>query len=237
MKLVLFDIDGTLIRGGRAGRRSLGFAFQETFALEDAESFMKQVAFNGRTDPIIVRDIARVAGIEAADLESRLESLFESYLRHLNEITRSSGAVLCPGLPGLLDRLKEYPGVTLGLLTGNIEAGARVKLNPFDLNRYFAEGGFGSDSEDRGTIAAIARRKFEVLAGHPIAPENVLVIGDTEHDVACGRVNGFRTLAVGTGGVPAETLRGASADLVMEDLGAVDEVIGAIGHLMAFAPR
>lgn len=237
MKLVLFDIDGTLIRGGRAGRRSLGIAFQETFDLPDAEIFMKQVAFNGRTDPIIIRDVARMAGISASVLDSSFEPLYESYLRNLKEITKSSGAQLCPGFPALLERLKDCPGVTLGLLTGNIEAGARTKLEPFDLNRYFAEGGFGSDSEDRGTIAKMARDKFEVLAGHAIPAGDVLVIGDTEHDVACGRVNGFRTLGVGTGGVPAETLRSASADLVMEDLGGVDQVVAELAELMRFDAR
>jgi phosphoglycolate phosphatase-like HAD superfamily hydrolase len=112
-----------------------------------------------------------------------------------------------------------------------------VKLEPFDLNRYFTAGGFGSDSEDRPTIASVARRQFEVLCGHPIEARDVLVIGDTEHDVACGRVNGFRTLAVGTGGVPLGTLRESGADLVYEDLSDVDGVLAAIREVLGNAPR
>ena len=146
MKLVLFDIDGTLISGGRAGRRSLGAAFEEIFDLEDVERFMKQVSFNGRTDPLIVRDVARVAGIESSRLEDALEKLYDCYLQKLREITGGPhGSSLCPGFPELLEALEKQPGVMLGLLTGNIEAGARTKLEPFDLNRYFGAGGFGSD--------------------------------------------------------------------------------------------
>lgn len=233
MKLILFDIDGTLIHGGRPGRRSLTAAFRETFGLADVDSAMNWVAFNGRTDPAIIRDIARAGGITPERLEDNLVRLFESYLRHLREITASPhGTRPCPGIPALLDELERRRGVALGLLTGNIEAGGRVKLQPFDLNRYFPEGGFGSDSEDRNVIAGIARRKFEVLLGRPIPAGNVVVVGDTIHDVACGRHNGFHTLAVATGGVSMDDLRAAKPDLLFETLGDVDAVLAALDKLV-----
>jgi phosphoglycolate phosphatase-like HAD superfamily hydrolase len=234
LKLVLFDIDGTLIHGGSAGRRSIGAAFREVFGLSNVEDLMTRVAFNGRTDPAIIRDLAAAGGIPPELLDERIESLYETYLSTLRAITSGPyGARYCPGIPDVLDALERLKGVALGLLTGNIEAGARIKLQAFDLNRYFPEGGFGSDSEDRAVIASQARRRFENLVGHSIASRDVLVVGDTVHDVACGRGNGFRTLAVATGGVPVEALRQSGADLVFKDLGDVSAVMTAVKELMA----
>lgn len=234
MKLILFDIDGTLITGG-AGRRSLGVAFSEVFELEpDAvDQAMRRVTFNGRTDPSIIRDVARELGFEPDRIDDAFERLIETYLRHLDRLTMQPVGRLCPGFPELLDALERRPGVVLGLLTGNIEAGARIKLKPFDLNRWFPAGGFGSDSPDRAAIAATARRKFEVIVGHVIEPRQVLVVGDTIHDVACGRANDFRTLAVTTGGVPLDRLAAAGADLLFENLADVPAVVSAIEELLA----
>ncbi|TPW16840.1 MAG: hypothetical protein FD129_605 [bacterium] len=234
LKLLLFDIDGTILTGG-AGSRSLGIAFREVFNL-DADQLalaLKQVAFNGRTDPAIIIDVAREAGIPNTAFESNLERLYETYLRHLDVLSLEPGPRLCPGVAPLLERLESMDGIGLGLLTGNIEPGARIKLRAFDLNRYFPAGGFGSDSPDRAIIAATARQRFEVLLGHAIDPNKVLVIGDTVHDIACGRVNGFRTLGVGTGRVPLGAMSEVGADLVRADLADSDEVIGQIEQLLA----
>lgn len=234
MKLLLFDIDGTLMTGG-AGRRSLGLAFAEVFRLEPAplDAAMKRVSFNGRTDPAIIRDVAREAGLSDDTFEAGIERLYETYLRHLERVSLEPGPRLCPGIPDLLDRLESLPGVGLGLLTGNIEPGARIKLRVFDLNRYFPAGGFGSDSSDRAVIAATARHRFEVLLGRDIAPGKILVIGDTVHDVNCGRANGFRTLAVGTGGVGLELMADAGADRVMADLSDTADVVHQVEQLLS----
>ena len=234
MKLLLFDIDGTLMTGG-AGRKSLGLAFRDVFSLDGnhVDTSMKRVAFNGRTDPTIIRDVAREAGINEDQFETGIERLYETYLRHLETISKEPGPRLCPGFPALLDRLESLPGIGLGLLTGNIEAGARIKLDRFDLNRYFPAGGFGSDSADRALIAATARHRFEVLLGRSIEPAQILVIGDTVHDVECGRVNGFRTLAVGTGGVELSAMAAAGADATVADLANVDEAMAAIERILA----
>ncbi len=233
MKLILFDIDGTLIRGGGAGRKAIEAAFVEVFGVADVSAKMAGIELNGRTDPVIVRAMAHNCGIPEETLADSFEAVFETYLRHLKvNVSEAFPAQLCPGLPGLLEAIEERKGMTLGLLTGNIEAGARIKLEPFDLNRYFAAGGFGSDAEDRPEIARIARRKFEVIAGRSIPPEDVLVIGDTVHDVHCGAVNGFRTLAVTTGGVSASELATSNPDLLLEDLSG-KEVLNTIESLMA----
>ncbi|HEX7879535.1 MAG TPA: HAD family hydrolase [Candidatus Eisenbacteria bacterium] len=233
MKLLLFDIDGTLMTGG-AGRRSLGMAFGEVFRLDAGplDAAMKRVPFNGRTDPAIIRDVAREAGLTDDEFEGGMERLYETYLRHLDTNSREPGPALCPGVPELLDQLESRAGIGLGLLTGNIEPGARIKLRGFDLNRYFPAGGFGSDSADRAIIASTARHRFEVLLGAPIPAESVVVIGDTVHDVACGRVNGFRTLAVGTGGVALESMAEAGADMVLADLADTDGVLRHLSDLI-----
>jgi phosphoglycolate phosphatase len=193
---------------------------------------MRRVQFNGRTDPVIIRDLAAEADISVPHFEERLEALYETYLRHLDVLSREPGPRLCPGVPELLERLEAEGGFTLGLLTGNIEAGARIKLRAFDLNRYFAAGGFGSDSPDRSIIAARAREKYEALVGHPIPAEAVLVVGDTVHDVKCGRDNGFRTLAVGTGRVPLADLDAAGANHVRATLEPIEAVIDEVRRLL-----
>lgn len=234
LKLILFDIDGTILTGG-AGSRSLGQAFREVFRL-DADIVtlaMKRVVFNGRTDPAIVRDVACEAGVTEADFEAGLEKLYETYLRHLDELSQEPGPRLCPGIPELLDKLEALPGIGLGLVTGNIEPGARIKLRSFDLNRFFPAGGFGSDSPDRGVVAATAHQRFELLMGHAIEPGQVLVVGDTVHDIACGRINGFRTLGVGTGHVPLAALSEAGADLARIDLADVDKVVDEVNQLLS----
>lgn len=224
--LLLFDIDGTLIRGRGAGRRSLGLAFAEVYAVADIDAAMDRVEFNGRTDPQIIRDVARAAGLEPTEYEPRLGELTAAYLRHLETLAgEAGGAHPCPGVPELLEALEPRPDVVLGLLTGNIEAGARIKLDPFDLNRFFQDGGYGSDAEERPAIAAIARRKFEQRLARTFEPERVVVIGDTVHDVTCGQANGFRTIAVGTGGVAEERLRAVGPDVYLPDFGDVAAVL------------
>lgn len=231
MMLLLFDIDGTLIRGGRSGRRALGLAFDQIFPSIDSTAAMELVEFNGRTDPQITRDVARAAGISEGELADSWELLKQAYLRHLEVLVEApNSARPCPGIPELLEHLAGRPGLQLGLLTGNIESGARIKLGPFNMNRYFPEGGFGSDAEERVAIAAAARAKFEARLGRKLVPTDVVVIGDTVHDVACGRENGFRTVAVGTGGVPEERLRAAAADLYFADFGHLPDVLGALAE-------
>ena len=136
---------------------------------------------------------------------------------------------IMPGVRELLDALSSRPDVLLGLLTGNIEEGARAKLEPFGLNGYFPSGGFSSDHRDRSEIARLAHEKTSRHAGAVIPPGRVSVLGDTEHDISCARANGFRAIAVYSGWVPHDRLAAAHPDFLFEDLSDLPSVLSALG--------
>jgi phosphoglycolate phosphatase-like HAD superfamily hydrolase len=220
MHLVLFDIDGTLIRGHGLGRKALELAFAEIFGIRVEEHpELRNVPFAGQTDPTIHAGMAAVLDIPDTRFRARLSDFEVAYCRHLRvTVAASSDKEPCPGIVELLPRLHRHPVVLLGLLTGNIEKGARIKLDPFGLNAYFPFGGFGSDHEDRAVLAAKAWEIGRARAGKPIPPEHVLVVGDTEHDVMAGKRNGFLTAGVTTGFGSGEAMRRAGADAVFDDL-------------------
>lgn len=228
--LILFDVDGTLIDTAGAGRRSLERAFETVLGLRDVAAVSARVRFNGKTDPIIIAEIAREAGLDAAEVGRFAPPLERAYLDALrDEMSRPDPRRrTIPGVVALLEALAPRPGVTLGLLTGNIEEGARLKLAPFELNRFFPDGGFASDHADRTAIARIAHEKLSRRAGIPFERERTWVIGDTELDVACARDNGFRAAAVDSGWTPRERLVSARPDLLLDDFTDVPAVIAAL---------
>ncbi len=178
---------------------------------------MDRIDPSGKTDPAIVREIFTRLGI-ASNLEIQIESVLESYLAFLREEVRMSETYhVLPGILGILDEMSARPDVVLGLATGNIELGARVKLERGQLNRYFTFGGFGSDSEHRTGLVRkageVAARKF----GNPIRPEDVFVIGDTPLDIDAGRAAGYKTVGVATGRYSTEWLLEAGATFVISD--------------------
>ncbi len=222
MRLLLFDIDGTLVRSGGAGARALTRAFQDLHDIDDA---MADIHFAGCTDPMIVRDIFQKK-VGRGDREGEVQAVLERYLSHLADtINEVEGAAVLPGVVPLLEDLSGRPGVVLGLLTGNIEAGARIKLGRFDLNRFFAFGGFASDADDRRQIARIARQRGRDSVERPIEDTQVYVIGDTPKDVDCGRAMGARTLAVATGPHSREDLSTHSPDYLYDDLEKTVELV------------
>ena len=218
--LILFDIDGTLVSAASAGRRSLEVAFRRVFGVDEIATLSARIPFEGRTDPRIVADMARAAGLHVDAVARRAPELREVYLEALRaEMARPDPRRrVLPGVVALLDDLRSRRGVSLGLLTGNIEAGARAKLEPFGLNDYFESGGFSSDHEDRGEIARIARDKVSRAARVTFAPERVTVVGDTGEDIACARAQGFRVVAVASGGTSRERLAEGSPDAHFADL-------------------
>jgi phosphoglycolate phosphatase-like HAD superfamily hydrolase len=220
MHLILFDIDGTLMRGPGVGTRALKLAFADVFGVETLENpALKDVFIAGSTDPVILRDMARALDLDMEGFESRKAALVEIYLGHLRRtIAESETKRACPGVVGLLERLTGTPKILLGLLTGNLEPAARIKLEPFGLNRFFEFGGFGGDGPDRAAQAVHALDRAQTVLGRAIPPENVLVVGDTENDVEAGRAHGFHTVGVGTGWHPMERLREAGASAVFETL-------------------
>lgn len=215
---VLFDIDGTLIQTGGAGQ----LAFAETFADEfGVKAISPGVSFAGRSDRAIALDLMRVHDIAPSDKNWR--RFRTAYLARLPEVlTRRNGRVL-PGVVDLLDELASHPWPLVGLLTGNMRAGADHKLTHYGLASRFAFGGFGDDTDDRCVIAAIAHNEARQHAasrnGHGTSKlAGVMVIGDTVHDVRCARAIGAFAVAVPTGGTPRAELEAAAPDLLIDDL-------------------
>ncbi len=219
VRLVLFDVDGTLVDAGGSGRWAMTRAFEEVFDLPDAEPFSRPVRFDGNTDPGILRDIARHAGVAESRLDERAADLQQAFLRHLERRLASYPAKrVLPGVIDLLDRLDGVAMAQVGLATGNIEAGARLKLGSLGLAERFAFGGFGGDAADRAGIGRVARERCESRLGCAVAPEDVVLVGDSEEDIRSARANGYRCLAVGTGWVGHDRLRALEPDLFVEDL-------------------
>jgi phosphoglycolate phosphatase-like HAD superfamily hydrolase len=188
------------------------------------------VRYAGMTDPIIFRDLGRALGVGEQQQRERWPQLLDVYLLALErEMGRDDPRRrVLPGVPELLEALSVQRGVYLGLLTGNIEAGARIKLEPFGLNPYFKDGGFASDHPERPEIARLARDKLSRAFEVQFPPGRVVVVGDTEHDVACARANGFRAVAVESGWVPREDLERSRPDALFTDLSDLGTVMRAL---------
>jgi len=212
-KLVLFDIDGTLIDSGGAGRIALTRAFRYVFSIRDAFAGMKMA---GKTDIQIIKE-----GLAAHDLQSDygvLSTIVSEYMDKLEIAVYNKRKHLHLGVVELLNHLKTKDGFWLGLLTGNIEEGARIKLDVFDLNGYFPTGAFGSDDEDRNALLPIAVRKFREMTNIALNHKDCIVIGDTPRDVMCARPFGATSVAVSTGPYSYEALMETTADYVLRDL-------------------
>jgi phosphoglycolate phosphatase len=225
--LVLFDIDGTILWTDGAGRRAVFGALEEQFGAD----LPADHRFDGKTDPQIVRELLRHGGVSDADIDARLEQVLDRYYALLR--VELNGADhrehVFPGVHELLDELEGRDDVVLGLLTGNIEAGAHAKLAAVGIAPHrFVVGAFGSDHHDRPELPEIARRRAEEALGHPIAGRDVVVIGDTPADVACGVGIGARAIGVATGRYSVEQLRACNAAAVFADLSDTDAVVRAI---------
>lgn len=229
--LVLFDIDGTLVDTAGAGRAGLEASFRSVFGVTDVAAHAAQVRFGGMTDPKIIADIARYAGLPPGSVEERYADFQAAYLVALRSALAapSPRRRVLPGVAPLLASLAGRADVLLGLITGNIEEGARVKLGAFDLNHYFPDGGFSSDHPERGEIARIAHQKLSRRAGFLIPTDRVIVVGDTELDVACAQVNGFRSIAVASGSSSQDELAAASPDALFPDLTDTPSLLSAMG--------
>jgi phosphoglycolate phosphatase len=216
MYIILFDIDGTLVLTGGAGMRAMNRACEDLVSGADA---MAGVTFAGRTDWSILDDILRNHG-HTLD-EALLDELRRRYVLHLDEEIRLPGRGVkdvMPGIRGLLDALRAREDVHVGLLTGNFIEGARIKLEYFDLWKYFPWGAFGGDAASRNDLVPIAVARAREHGVDGIAPANVIVVGDTPNDVECALVAGATPVAVATGSYTMDQLREAGADLVFDDL-------------------
>jgi phosphoglycolate phosphatase-like HAD superfamily hydrolase len=217
VKLVLFDIDGTLVHTGGAGIKAFARVFAKVFNVPNG---VDKIRFAGRTDVNLVREFFTMNRIEPS--EENFRSFFEHYVFWLDHILRDSETAACPGVWEFMAALRALPHPPVfGLLTGNIRLGAEIKLRHFDLWEEFATGGFADDHEDRDQIAHAVHRRGARILGGELRGEEVLVIGDTPLDIKCGRAIGARVLAVATGGATLEELKPHQPDWAVADLGRV----------------
>ncbi|MCU0607875.1 MAG: haloacid dehalogenase-like hydrolase [Candidatus Edwardsbacteria bacterium] len=226
--LVLFDIDGTLVHCGPTHcgptpRRAFKRALEQTFGTAGP---IDSWIFDGKTDPMIVRELMAAAGV-ACDQE-RIDQALGRYARDLeHQLAAEPARKVYPGVPGLLDGL-DKTGVPLGLLTGNIRAGALAKLSSLGLWHRFAFGAFADDSAVRRELADVAVARAFDHSGRRFTGKKIVIIGDTEHDVACGRHLGAKAIGVGTGRATREQLLAHGADHAFADLSDTAAVLAAI---------
>ena len=214
VRVVFFDIDGTLVHTGRAGVKAFAKVFATEFGAHDGTERMK---FAGRTDVSLVREFFRLHGIEPSP--ANFERFFDRYAFWLDHIIQDSAGAPCRGVLDFIDQLQAIPDPpVLGLLTGNIRLGAEIKLRHFDLWDLFVTGGFADDHEDRNRIADAAFRRARRLLNNKLRPDEGVVVGDTPRDIECGRRIGAKVLAVATGGATLEELRHHRPDWVVPDL-------------------
>ena len=227
MKVLLFDIDGTLIRSRGAGKAAISACLREEFGIAEP---IVNVDFSGATDLLIARLVLTANAI--ALTTKTLERYRRGYLSRLAVLLPQSDSHVLPGVRELLARIKATADQSLGLVTGNLEAGARVKLEHHGLMDFFSYGGFGDVAEERAAIAQAAVTAAEGHHGRNLRREEILVIGDTSRDIACAHAVGVRCLAVMTGLVSREALASAGSDFLLEDLSdtaAIDHILAQIG--------
>lgn len=226
MKLILFDIDGTLIWPDGAGRAAMNHALTEVFGiLVPADS----LPMAGKTDWQIVVELLTTAGLVWSDLETKLPECFQAITRHMTRTSQERTIRVCPGIPELLARLFEHPGAILGLLTGNLATTAPIKLRAAGLDpAIFCVGAYGNDAPSRSQLPAIAIERAAALTGHAFREKNVVIVGDTPEDIVCGQHLGVRAIGVATGQYALEVLTAAGADHAFSDLTDTDLVIQAM---------
>jgi phosphoglycolate phosphatase len=223
VKFLLFDIDGTLLDSGGAGVRSLNLAFEEMFSVRDAFS---AISVAGKTDLQLIKECLMFHGIGYHN--GVIPLFFETYVRHLKANIDDGKGHVKKGVREALDILKSCKEYMLGLLTGNVEEGARIKLETFGLCSYFEIGAFGSDDEDRNRLLPLAVEKLYRRSSVTMDFRDCVIIGDTPRDVECAQRYGARAVAVATGPFSCAELLAAGADAVFSDLSDTSELMAVL---------
>jgi len=223
--LILFDIDGTLLSTGGAGIAALTQAFGVAFPEQAAR--MPELDLAGATDSGLVINIFRHAEIEHT--EANRDLFYDTYLEHLAASLPEFGGTLLPGVVDLLTALAEHQGATIGLLTGNLERGARMKVEHFGIGEHFSFGSYGDDHHDRDLLGPIAIRRANDATGKTFSAEQTYVIGDTPKDIRCARAAGARAIAVATGGISRSDLESHSPDALFDELADTPTVLRSLG--------
>jgi phosphoglycolate phosphatase len=225
-RLILFDIDGTLVLTGGAGGRAMARAFEDVFGLQHG---MASISMAGRTDAWIVAQMAANHGLPFTD--DVFDRFHEAYIGHLQKEIHKPGPQkgVLPGVRAVLEALTLHSRAHLALLTGNFERGAQIKLEYFDLWRYFGAGAFGDRTHDRNSLLETALARVAAAGGPSMTPAETVIVGDTPLDVAVAVAGGARSLAVATGSYGVEALRESGADVVVEDLMDIEAVLEGLG--------
>lgn len=214
-RLILFDVDGTLISTqGRAGR-ALAAAITEVFGVTAP---MERYRLSGKTDPQIVFELMGLCEWPRERVVPRLPEVLDAYLSRLDAALRPEHVTVLPGVREILDALAACPGACVGLLTGNVQPGAALKVERAGLTRYFGIGAFGSDEEDRNLLVPVARARAAAFWGEPFEGPLTVVVGDAEADVRCARAGGARAVAVASGGTPFQVLADLGPDALLASL-------------------
>lgn len=221
-KLILFDIDGTLMRTAGIGRESMELAFLKIFGIRNG---FDKIQMMGRTDPAILKEALANNNISWSDkLVSRFKESYCDYFIESIQIPRQ-GKHLCPGILDLLEALRENPNFIVGLLTGNWQETAEIKLEYFGIDHFFQVGAFADDSETRDELLPFALRRATEKTGVEIHPSQAWIVGDTPLDVQCAEPHGALTLAVATGFHSKEDLEKTNPDFVFENLENTKEIL------------
>ncbi|MFI5322352.1 MAG: HAD family hydrolase [Thermodesulfobacteriota bacterium] len=221
MKLLLFDIDGTILLTDGAGTKAVNRAFEKLYGLKDA---MAGINAAGKTDPLILSEMFG-NGLSRQYTAHEAEEIFREYVLFLEEEIQKAPIDVMPGIPFLLEKLSTREDVVLGIATGNTEQGARIKLRRAGLDGHFRVGGFGSDSDNRETLIRIAIERARSNINHTGEFESVYVIGDTPYDIIHGRAAGAVTVAVATGRYSPQELQEHSPDYLFDHLADYENVI------------
>jgi phosphoglycolate phosphatase-like HAD superfamily hydrolase len=226
MQLVLFDIDGTLLRTGGAGRRTLDRIFLDRFGVADAFSVIRP---DGMTDPAIFREMLRRHGVSSPDEDEVVTEIRRRYEAEFLDELVSSPAALMPGARELVEALAARSDVVLGLLTGNLERTGRAKVEHLGLGRYFPFGAFSSDHEDRDRLPPVAVARAEAHLARPIGlGRHVVIVGDTPRDVACALAHGCTAIGVGQARYSEAELAAAGAHRTLPNLTDLDVAMAAL---------
>lgn len=224
-RLVLFDVDGTLLSSGRRGLDAFAEALRRTYGTTGA---LGTYRFEGKLDPVIVSDLMREAGVPAEVVESRRAAALDLYLDLLQEALAAEPPVLKPGAAEVVSRVASAPSVVPALLTGNMPRGARIKLSAAGLWDHFAFGVYGDEAPRRVDLGPIALARALELTGRAFSPGETVVVGDARADVECARALGARAVAVATGRTSAGELHAAGADTVLTSFADVASACEAI---------
>jgi phosphoglycolate phosphatase-like HAD superfamily hydrolase len=216
VRLLLFDIDGTLIKGDQAGRLAMGAALEYVFGTRGS---LDTYSMGGKTDLGIVSDVLIEAGLNQEEIDSKIAYFYKVMAEFAHEIYPTRAIDACPGVQSLLVQLRDRDGVLLGLLTGNAQTTAPLKLAAAGIDPdQFVVAAFGSDNVDRNNLPAIALHRANAMMEEIITGENVAIIGDTPADVACARAGGATAIAVASGWHTADTLLQYQPDYLFADL-------------------